>query len=222
MKTLQEFMIWTLVESLLCEGSFSVENLKSIPSHDDFNTEIAYLTRYLTQTLGQPNTDGSYRLVWSIDDTHVIKLVKRSGFANQNQNEKTNAACLGTSHSIQVFDHHPRFFWIVEEQVKPLSEKEFSHEFGKKVGIKFGARTQLKSGIYTNTTLMISDVIEELVEERPSARYEGLHDQFQKSPWFNDLIQALQGCKVSSQDLHWGNWGIRPSTGELVILDLGF
>jgi hypothetical protein len=44
----------------------------------------------------------------------------------------------------------------------------------------------------------------------------------QTSPWFKGLIDAVEGCNVSSHDFHAGNWGIRPSTGELILIDLGF
>lgn len=218
MKTLTEFIVWLNED----HEHFSIEALKAIPRQPAQNMEIGAIRLYLTKCFGDSIGDGTYRDVWIIDDQHIVKLAKGSATVEQNSTEILNAECVGTSYAIRVLDKHPDDFWLLEERVTPLTEKEFVVAFGKKLGIKMGERTMLKSGIYTSTSLLISDVIEELVENKQSYRYEGIYPLFQKSLWVEGLIKALQGCNVSSQDLHWGNWGIRPSSGELVILDLGF
>jgi hypothetical protein len=40
--------------------------------------------------------------------------------------------------------------------------------------------------------------------------------------WYRGLIANLQGCRVGSDDFGTNNWGVRSSTGELVLIDLGF
>lgn len=43
-----------------------------------------------------------------------------------------------------------------------------------------------------------------------------------RSKWYQILVKRLRECQVSTFDLTANNWGIRPATGQLVILDLGF
>ena len=221
MKTLREFAGW-LEEEEASGSEFSLEALKSIPHLPSQNLELASIKTYLTKCFGDSIGDGTFRDVWIIDDNHIVKVAKKSTRVDQNSNEKYNADCMGPSYSIKVLDQHPRFFWLIEERVKPLTEEEFVRAFGLKLGIQLEPRTKLKSGIDTSTSLMISDIIEELAGNKRSSRYERILPEFQKSPWLNGLIKSLQDCDVGASDLHWGNWGIRPSTGELVLLDLGF
>lgn len=222
MRTLKEFMSWVDQETLK-EGQFDLDGLKTVPSHQDPKFELLFIKRYLTQTLGQPITTGTYRFAWFLDEKTVIKIPKETQFLVQNENEVRNAACMGKEHTIQVFDHHPRFYWIIEERVRPLSEEEFVQEFSNQIGVPLDMETELSPDIPDfGTALLITDMIEAMVNNERPKRYESVRWMFEKSPWLTKLIKKLQGCKVSGSDFHNENWGIRPSTGELVLLDLGF
>jgi hypothetical protein len=58
--------------------------------------------------------------------------------------------------------------------------------------------------------------------ENISGQKTAISNQWMKSKWYAGLIRALRNCQVHAEDFHYKNWGIRPSTGELVLLDLGF
>jgi NAD kinase len=50
----------------------------------------------------------------------------------------------------------------------------------------------------------------------------GKNKTWLKNKWYAGLIAGLRKCQVQADDFHHKNWGIRPTTGDLVLLDLGF
>ena len=43
-----------------------------------------------------------------------------------------------------------------------------------------------------------------------------------KTKWFDGLVAKIKSCKIDPDELASRNWGIRESTGELILLDYGF
>jgi hypothetical protein len=222
MKTLKEFTQW-LEEETATHSDFSIEELKRIGKGASVNqeTQVA-IYRYLKSTLGQSNWSGSFRYAWILDEQRILKLIKGVDRISQNQQELKNSTCLGSHFSVQVLDYHPQFYWLIEERVNQLSEQEFVEEFSKQTGIKLEERTEFDDGLSLTTSIVLTDIVEHFVTGKKRDRYKTIYSKFSKSKWFMSLINKLKGCKVSSEDFHFENWGIRPSTGELVLLDLGF
>lgn len=223
MKTLKEFTTWVEEETMV-HTEFSIETLKAIPVSTTriTNKELAKIEQYVNHTLGQSAGKGSFRKIWIIDDNRILKLVKDADHVFQNQQEKMNTECVGVSYSAQVLDHHPQFYWLIEERVEPLSSSNFVAQFAKQLRTKLGPETKLADGVGMTTWFMITNVIGDLVSGKEDERYRNIYPLFRKSRWFTGLVKKLQGCNVSSEDFHYENWGIRPSTGEFVLLDLGF
>jgi len=219
MRTLKQFYCW-LNEG---KGKFSLTDLKSIPS-DSFEhqvNEIKTIREYLILTLGMANASGETREIWDIGNNTIIKLAIEEEGISHNLNEIHNAECLGPSYAIKIFDHHHNGIWIIEEKLQPLSEQRFVAEIGKRIDTFLEMKTDIGYTL-VDTSMMIADIFEHLVEGYEKEKYEALYPLFNESLWVQNLVKALQQCEVNSQDLHYRNWGIRPGTGELIILDLGF
>lgn len=200
MKNLNGFYCWFLKEQLEQHG-FSVEHLRSLKTPEDIQT-------YCYETLGKETMNGAARLTWVIDDTQVIKVVYQENGAIQNQHEVRNSECLGERFAVKVLDYdQQRFFWVIEERVKGFPTAhvvpEFVEMMNKVLGTNYDDWYPIMQLFFQGT----DPEKEELMA---------------KNEWFRDIVHALDQCDVGSHDLHPGNWGIRPGTGELVILDLGF
>jgi hypothetical protein len=230
MRTLKEFTTW-LNEEEAASPKFSIEQLKTIGVGDVSKENLVATHKYINRAFGPPKWEGSYRYAWPLENGTVLKVAKKINGIEQNENELRNSKCLGPEFSVQVIDYHPQFYWLVEEKVDELSEAEFVQEFNKKLGTSFQNRMEIDDDININTALLITDVIEDLVNGVKNKRYKKIYPLFTKSVWFDTtseptwfetLLSKLKGCNVSSNDFHHENWGIRPSTGEFVILDLGF
>jgi hypothetical protein len=220
MNTLKEFSQWLEEESRT--PRFSIKKMKQIGSGGVSQESQVEMYQYLKKTLGESSWSGSFRYTWILDEQRVLKLIKSVDQVSQNQQELRNSECLGSEFAVQVFDYHPRFYWIIEERVEPLSEHQFIEQFNNKLGTKFKERTMLANDLDMDTILMITNVINHIVvgKERPS--YQNIYPLFKRSNWFMGLAEKLRGCEVSSNDFHHENWGIRLGTGEFVLLDLGF
>jgi hypothetical protein len=213
MKTLKEFSTWFNEET--SHNVFSVEELKQKVSHLE-------ITQYAYKTLGQPINKGTYRSAWVINEQRILKIVHETNFTNQNRQELKNSKCLGSVYSIEVFDNHPQFIWLIQERVRGLrTDEELVRAFGNAIGTQLPDELEV-DGVERSTSELITTVIGNLANNERVWKYEPICKMFEKSDWFNGLIEQLKSCRVSSSDFHYENWGIRPSTGELVLLDLGF
>ncbi len=195
---------------------FSLETLKTCTSPEEAQ---AYLEYHL-EKVGA----GVFRVVYGLDDQRVIKFAED---VTQNSQEVRNSRCLPNKYVIQVLDKHPEFWWIVVERVQKLSVGQFVTEFEKRAGAPViytsdghGYDAEQKAskimiaiefGTQPHHPWMKQDT-----EEKRN------NEQWMKSKWYAGLIAALRKCQVQADDFHSKNWGIRPSTGQLVLLDLGF
>jgi hypothetical protein len=206
----KEFM--RCIQEDTSDGVFSMQQLNACHS-----LEEAF--DYLTRTLKYLN-EGMYRATFLLDKTRVIKIALPQADDNQNAQELENSKCLPKNYVVQVVDHHPDFWWIIEEKLTPMNEVEFVSKFLSVTG-----QEDLEME-YDMDDQAISSSIElgvyGTVFSENKLKIVKYHRAFSQSPWYMGLIKALKKCQVSSADFHAGNWGIRPTTGELVILDLGF
>jgi len=215
MKTLKQFVSWLKEEK---KKSFSVQELKTLKDFDS-------IREFLVASLGMPSSNGLYREVWIIDFDKVIKL---TNVRNQNKRELKNTRCM-KNYACQVLDFDPEFHWIIQEKAMILDENDFLDELRKNLNHQFYDAAEAKNFLYFSTLKVIHS------KEDPSIWFADLlgnqFDQhvfnelfewlYQSNSWFAGLINALSTCKADASDLHYENWGIRASTGELVILDLG-
>lgn len=176
---------------------------------------------YVRKTLQLAGSPGQARAAYAIDDNTVLKIALSDNKTYQNKNEVENSRCLGPTYSVKVFSFHPRYIWIVEERVKPItSSDEITTKFNQLTNLE-DPELQFKSSMDIQDFL--TDMPSLLSKTGQSSRYQHRHDLLMSSSsWYRGLIEKLSGCHVASWDFHKNNWGIRPSTGELVLLDIGF
>lgn len=195
------------------EEQFSFSVLKSLKSSKEIK---AYVRRTL-KLLGNP---GQAREAYELDDNKILKLAKSDNKVYQNKNEVQNAKCIGPGYAVRVYDFDPNYTWIVEERVEPLTRQEFMEKLNSLMGIQgtnleFASPSQIQ-GFFADMHNLLGNRSDE-----PGFQY--LHNLLMKqSRWYVGLLGKLQRCNVASWDFHRENWGLRPSTGELVLLDIGF
>jgi hypothetical protein len=203
--TLKKTYQWLLQEEAV-PGVFSFKEFRKLTTLDE-------ISDYLYSTLHQPLGRGVYRGTWELNSRTVLKVPLSPDAIKQNENEVKNIACLGENYAVKMIEHHPEFLWIVEEKLKTLSEEEFEAKISKLLGMKLDW-LEAKSLIYKSV---------EIAQGKSFPYYDDLYEQLnEKNPWFRGLIDGLKNCNVDSHDFHDQNWGIRPSTGQMVLLDLGF
>jgi hypothetical protein len=138
----------------------------------------------------------------------VIKVIYQAKHVEENQKEIKNAECLGERFAVRVLDYDRKnFYWILEERVNgfptAMVVPEFVELMNKILGTNYDDWFPIMALFFYGSDPEKDELMK-------------------NNEWFRNLVHALEHCDVGSHDLHPGNWGIRPSTGELVILDLGF
>lgn len=197
---------------------FSIEELKRISAGKPSKHNLETVLNYLINTLGKPARSGSSRGVWEVNSTTVLKVGFVFDELDQNKREVKNMKCLGSAFAPNLIDFHSGFYWLLIERLKPVTtEAEFVKLFGERVGMALEPRMTI-NGIDSNIALVITN----LIGGFQTKTYKNLLDSFNQSPWFREMMSKIKKCKMDPGDLNYDNWGIRPSTGELVILDLGF
>lgn len=199
--SLREFMKFLLhEEAQFASMAFDLQKLKSM---EDFDEIKIYVVENLKEL-----ASGAARRTYIIDDKTILKLAKSPGWNYQNKNEVQHATCLGKSHAPIIFDYDSKnYYWIIEERLQPISDKELFNKLESLIHYRFRSWMNLKNFFATISIQDYDPLFAEL--------YEG-------SEWLRKLVDELQKCEVSTNDFHDENWGVRPETGELVLLDLGF
>jgi hypothetical protein len=201
-KSLTSFYSFLLKEEIAPQETFSVARLRELAHLDEIHD-------YVKSTLKEKLGEGATREVWAINDKQVIKLVQLEGNAYQNRNEVNHIECLGSSYAPVVFAYDKfDFLWIIEERLQPATGPEISNKLEELIGHKFHHGDEIMyffAGIRSRKGF--SPLFSKLYNE---------------SPWLKKLADEIKTCDVDSHDFHEENWGIRPSTGELILLDLGF
>lgn len=197
---------------LLVEAAtqFSLEELQKLTTPKE-------IMAYLTSTLGKPLGGGVARVAFALDDKAIIK-VAYDGEISHNTNEMKNANCLTTKYAIKVLEYdEENYLWIMEERLKTLTEEEFSTKWKELTGLDMNP-VAIRTMLAVSAHFPLNKSHEEL-----GSPYGQQHDQLmQSNKWYQGLMTGLSKCKVDANDLHYKNWGIRPSSGEMILLDLGF
>ena len=201
---LQEIALQEMATLLKEEASkFSLKTLESIK-------DPGQVYQYLNQTLGHPKQGGQARVTYPINDDLVVKFAY-DGAYDQNRNEVKNTACLGEEYAVSVIRHHPEFWWLIEERVEIFNNAhDFNEALFEVVGVKLTGAFDFPDAIQTE------------IHEKISDKAAQINEQLKQAPWYAELIRKLHNCSAIARDFTYANWGIRPSTGELVLLDLGF
>jgi hypothetical protein len=195
MKTLTEFNEWVENEN---KKQFDFEHFKTIE-------EVEQLIDYCYDTLGQTLGRGSGRIVWALDENRIVKIT-RSKESKQNETEFNNSMCVGKEFAVEVLDYDIKGFkWLIEERTQTLSNEQFVIEINKKLGTDF------------SNYFDIIDMINDYFQWRQLRKR-----LITENEWFRTFLKKMAECKAAIYDVHPGNWGIRPSTGELILIDLGF
>jgi len=203
------------------EEEFSVQKLR------EFDT-IESIRSYLTSLFGEPDLHGIAREVWLIDNDTIIKLL-RHPTSKQNMIEVKNAKCLGEKYAPKILDHHPDFLWIIQERLFQIDKQDLSDKLLDNLGYRFLDWYQMRNFFYYSTLrVRLREELDdswgfEVFQKQQQIEWaKKLFDKlYNRNSWFTDLVNSLVSCNVESNDFHDENWGIRPQTGELVILDLG-
>jgi hypothetical protein len=217
MKTLKEFTTW-LEEQVQTKPVFDFEQFSQFT---DRSKALRYLVTSNIKQLGS----GTFRAAFQLDENRVIKIATINEGVGHNQREFQHAKCIGPKHAIQVLDHHPEFWWLIEERADLLDDEQFVASFFQHLGVN-----QNDYPWFDDTD--IRQAIELSQSGRTTSRYK---DDFvfeklfkasqlwlKTSFWYRGLIANLKGCRVGSDDFGTNNWGVRPETGELILIDLGF
>ena len=198
---LTTFYAFLLKEEASIKEPFSMERLQEL-------SDLEEITEYLRATLKRLGA-GASRVAYAVDEKHILKLAQYESAASENQNEVRHIKCLGSSYAPIVYDYdRENYYWILQERLQPMGGEELFDKIEGLIGHRFKGWMELKdffAGIgsgYTDNRLL-----DELTA---------------KSPWLKALADEIEGCAVGHHDFHDDNWGVRPATGELVLLDLGF
>lgn len=209
MKTLREFV--DFVESETPGKEFNMEELKRLQNKESI---MAYMRSFKKF----PVSSGEYRLVYDLGNGMVLKLAKDQEAKQANTREYTAAECLGEKYAMKVFEIHHDSLWLTAEKLNPIRDPDgvmdklfdlLSPEIGN------ASLTQFPELLAANNRNLDVPHFRKL-------KLGDIHDQlFGKNQWYTGLIQGLVRCRAPAGDLGFRNWGIRPSTGEFVLLDLG-
>lgn len=218
MKTLKEFSEW--LEEQATRPPFDFEEFLKA---ETFLKALRYLVVTDLKQLGMGT--GTFRAAFQLDQSRIIKIAKIQVGIQHNQKEVRNAACLGPDNAIKVFDHHPEFWWIIEERADLVDDTEFVELFFGKLGL-----SQNDYPYFNETD--IREVISIAKSGKQDSQYpddyvfqkqlKASRNWLRDSVWFRELIQSLRGCDAGSDDFGANNWGVRLGTNDLVLIDLGF
>lgn len=206
MKTLRDFLLFLEKEEARAPRHFSLEQLKGLSTFRE-------ILIYTDTNLGKPNSEGHFRKVWDVGEGMVLKLAKLRSYASQNMQEKKNLDCLGTDFAVKLIDYdQANFFWLLEEKLTPVSSEEFLSYFNSKLNQKF----------YNSMDVILLFTM--LTQERAEfPEYRKIEQNLSETnQWFREFKSAIQSCNVPSWDFRPANWGRRTSSGDLVLLDVGF
>ncbi len=215
MKNLKQFYSFLCEEEQLIPSKsteeFSIEKLKGFQTSNQVRA-------YLNNVLGQAGASGMFRAIWIVNETQIIKVMKHSNDTLQNEKEVLNAQCLGERFAPKIVDYHPQYLWILEERLAPQKTSALFDAFENLLHYRFKTWEELKIFFHYST-----DVERYGDYEDEFTHFRSLYDRLiAENEWFITLMNHLEKCDVNASDFHDENWGIRPSTGEVVLLDLGF
>ena len=193
---LTKFYSFLLKEEASLREPFSIEHLDELNDLDE-------ITKYAQAHLKRLGA-GASRTAYAVNDKQVLKIVQYPSAARENENELRHIKCLGSAYAPIVFDYdRESHFWILEERLQPIMGEELFDKIESLIGYKFKGWMELKD-FFAGIGSGYAD--NRLLDELTA-----------KSPWLKALADEIEGCNVGHHDFHDENWGVRPSTGELVF-----
>jgi CRISPR/Cas system CSM-associated protein Csm2 small subunit len=171
---------------------------------------------------------GAARRVYKINNSIVIKFVIQEDAAEQNQKEVKNIKCLGMEYAPAIYDYDSEnFWWIIEENVPRQNEEVLFAKMKELLHYQFNSWYELSEFFYFSFDDMIREIMlrkknKNNETEGRITNFKNVYDDNFDNEWFMTLKNAIQHCDIDASDFHTDNWGIRPSTGQLVLIDLGF
>jgi hypothetical protein len=181
---------------------------------DDLNTvfsiqeTIKTVEQHGLEQLGLGNNEGTTRIVFKHpNNKQVIKIPRQTTYLKYNFNEIKSFACLGKEYAAEITEFHPKGYWLIMELVKPFKDHQ---EFNQKLQQVLNLPDTIN-----DERFLYKAVVQFKEQERLKLSTKLCHS----SEWFRKLTTKLSSCEVGGQDLNWFNFGLRESTGELVMLD---
>jgi len=212
----------SLLEYLLTEKIRSKNfNMREFKSLTDFKDASVYARERLEQ-IGE----GSSRLVFILSSSKVLKLVNidadPSGHYDENdqwvenlegsmkkgvwQNEAEFATYTNSHNSLllpKIYDHHPKFYWLISELVKPLKWNDWT-TFEKTSGVSKEDLNEFRYSMSDNDGTGTGD-----------------REDYEDSPFLVALFDLISDQGIDPNDLQSGDqWGVTVD-GKLVLLDSG-
>lgn len=156
--------------------------------------------------------DGAYRMVFAIGNQKILKVVKYFGDSKMNRLEVQNFKCLGPEYAPRVYEHNPKFYWVIYERIRPFSLK--TQLVQQRVRETFEVDRYITDpedikeirGDYTSTFLRLrgaTHIAKKL---------------YQLNLKYKDFVDRLKMCEVGTEDFYPRNIGFRGRRG-FVILD---
>ena len=191
--------------------AFSLETLRSKPT-------LKEARAYIRESLGEELGRGHARGAWAIDDKTIVKVVLGTKLY-ENENEVKHAACLGEEYAVKVFEFHPEFWWLIEERLNPIQESDFVKRFNALTGVTMNSSDEIQDAF-----AFLDHMKDEwsVANDPAFPASKLLHQKLLGNKWFAGLVDKIELCNVHPKDFHCKNWGLRPSTGQLVLIDVGF
>lgn len=202
------------IEQVVAEelSEFSTEILDAQPTT---KAKIRYLRQVFAP---QKGLEGSFRIVFYIDDKRVIKIDKVDIIENQ---EEINAsACLG-SYATQVLDHAADGRWVISQRAEEIeTPMEYENALSDLVGEIVTSQTFEPGLVYQvyKTGAFRPWALDRMVKDNPLA-IDLSNRLMANNEWFRGLVNVLVKCNVNPSDLRFSNWGLL--NGKLVIIDYG-
>lgn len=174
---------------------------------------------------------GFSRNVYDYDNETVIKVAKKSkdnDGRKSNKNEVNNYECLTAKYAAQIYDYDKSTKgqligpeWILMEKASNKHSR-ILEKLIELVPIKEYTLKKLEYNV-DNVLTYFSYALDALVNNKTSIDIEKSNIMMKdfSGEWIDGLISKLKSCGVDAYDLHKGNWGIRESTGELIMIDYG-
>ncbi len=216
-QTVQEAVSTTKLSKV--KRSFNLDEFKTLNATKAITLHVVRVN-YLN-THGQYLGEGIARKVWGIDNTKVLKLSEQISTL-QNQREVVASTCAeekGTSKIItRVLEHAEDFSWIISERAGSLFMDERSVVIAQNRVLEFPKEIEFNSD--HNITQLVEFYFHPHFAKQPvfDQRLAWLKEH--RNTWWKTLLKLMQGCNIDSDDLHFGNWGIKDR--KLVLVDYGF
>lgn len=179
--------------------------------------------------------EGTTRNVYDLGRNLVLKLAKYPDDSTSNLKEVDSYQCLGKEYAAQIVDYDSKnYYWLVMEKVKTITPREFQSKLTELIGfpltpedIASRFNTVISKKVYmVDRYYYFPEILQPGRYHSSTEKGRGLRQLHGllcgHSSWFKEFNNRLVNCRIMAGDLGSGNFGLRLSTDELVLLDYGF